>query len=399
MIPKAQLLELSKQYGLLPTTIQKDYIIGWLLRAISQHPVLSKWVFKGGTCLKKCYFETYRFSEDLDFTIPADQTINVELITSYFESAIGWIETNSGISFPRQDWKIENYQNPREKTSYQVKIPYIGPLGSQGLPQKSLQRVKFDLTQDEIIADTPQRRDLHHDYTDAFHPTPQVLCYSIEEILAEKTRALFERNGRARDVYDVVNISRNFRNEINPEQTKRIADKKFHFKYIDAPSVKQIIGAIDNGVLKANWEHQLAHQINILPPVDTYLSDLDDAIAWWLEPSIAKPKLQPMPQAIGNPIPRTLFPSVNWQTGPSALDQIRYASRNKLCATISYHGSMRLVEPYSLRYPSTGNEILHVWELEKNGRPSNMHKSYKTHEISSASISNRTFIPKWAVEL
>lgn len=26
------------------------------------------WVFKGGTCLKKCYFETYRFSEDLDFT-------------------------------------------------------------------------------------------------------------------------------------------------------------------------------------------------------------------------------------------------------------------------------------------------------------------------------------------
>lgn len=27
------------------------------------------WVFKGGTCLKKCFFETYRFSEDLDFTV------------------------------------------------------------------------------------------------------------------------------------------------------------------------------------------------------------------------------------------------------------------------------------------------------------------------------------------
>jgi len=27
------------------------------------------WAFKGGTCLKKCYFETYRFSEDLDFTL------------------------------------------------------------------------------------------------------------------------------------------------------------------------------------------------------------------------------------------------------------------------------------------------------------------------------------------
>lgn len=26
-------------------------------------------MFKGGTCLKKCYIETYRFSEDLDFTV------------------------------------------------------------------------------------------------------------------------------------------------------------------------------------------------------------------------------------------------------------------------------------------------------------------------------------------
>jgi predicted nucleotidyltransferase component of viral defense system len=25
-------------------------------------------VFKGGTCLRKCYFHDYRFSEDLDFT-------------------------------------------------------------------------------------------------------------------------------------------------------------------------------------------------------------------------------------------------------------------------------------------------------------------------------------------
>ena len=32
MIPKAQILELSRNYKLLPTTVEKDYIIGWLLR-------------------------------------------------------------------------------------------------------------------------------------------------------------------------------------------------------------------------------------------------------------------------------------------------------------------------------------------------------------------------------
>jgi predicted nucleotidyltransferase component of viral defense system len=143
MIPKAQLLALAKHNELLPTTVQKDYVIGWPLRAISEHSVLSKWVFKGGTCLKKCYFETYRFSEDLDFTIPLEQSVSVSVdsIKTHIDEAVSWIESNSGLSFPRQGWKVEEYKNPREKTAFQVKVPFSGPLG---LPSKSLQRVKFD---------------------------------------------------------------------------------------------------------------------------------------------------------------------------------------------------------------------------------------------------------------
>ena len=135
MIPKAQLLALAKHHELLPTTVQKDYVIGWLLRAISKHEVLSQWVFKGGTCLKKCYFETYRFSEDIDFTIPLEQSISVDSIKTHINEAVSWIESNSGLSFPRQYWKVEEYENLRGKTSFQMKIPFSGPLG---LPSKSL---------------------------------------------------------------------------------------------------------------------------------------------------------------------------------------------------------------------------------------------------------------------
>ena len=53
MIPKAQILQYSNSYELQPTTVEKDYVLGWLLTAISNHPEFSKWVFKGGTCLKK----------------------------------------------------------------------------------------------------------------------------------------------------------------------------------------------------------------------------------------------------------------------------------------------------------------------------------------------------------
>jgi predicted nucleotidyltransferase component of viral defense system len=50
--------------------IEKDYILGWLLWVIGSKRQLSdSWAFKGCTCLKKCYLETYRFSEDLDFTV------------------------------------------------------------------------------------------------------------------------------------------------------------------------------------------------------------------------------------------------------------------------------------------------------------------------------------------
>jgi len=397
MITKAEILDLAKYYSLQPTTVQKDYVIGWMLRAISNHTHLSKWVFKGGTCLKKCYFETYRFSEDLDFTIPADLPIDSALIQIYLEEAIAWIEDNSGLTFPRQDWKIEEYVNPRGNTSFQVKVSYNGPI--PGAP-KSLPRVKFDITQDELLVDTPQSRILHHSFSDEFAPKPLVLCYSINEILAEKSRALLERNGRARDVYDVVNISRNFREEIEPQRTREIANAKFDFKGLSAPNVRQILGAIDQEGLKVNWDQQLSHQISNLPPIETFLVDLEDAIAWWLEPAIAKPSLAPMPGTSGQTATRMFFPSVGRLTGAAfAIEQIRRAAHNRQCALISYHGSMRLVEPYSLRYPSTGNELLFVREIEKNGRPSNENKSYKIHEIDSASISNRTFVPKWTVEL
>lgn len=396
MITKAELLTAAKFQVLLPTTVQKDYVLSWLLRALAEHPVLSRWVFKGGTCLKKCFFETYRFSEDLDFTIPANQPITVAFLNTHLDETAGWIESRCGLTFPRKDWKIEEYRNPQGNNSYQVKIPYAGPIGQ---PSKSLQRVKFDLTQDELIVDTPQTRALHHGYTDAIQPPPQVLCYTIDEILAEKTRALVQRNGRSRDIYDVVNISRNFRDSINPDRARNIAVEKFRFKGLQSPTVSQVMDAIDEGVLKANWIQELAHQINVLAPVESFLADLKDSIAWWLQPESAKPQLQPMREAVGSRVAREFFPRAGKQTGPVAMDHIRYAAHNRLCAFVTYHGHTRLIEPYSLRHPSTGNVNLHVWELEKDGIPTNDHRVYKTHEIDSATVTNRSFVPNWEVEL
>ena len=63
MISKRELEQLRAEWSLDIGVIEKDYILGWLLAGIAQHSELaSSWVFKGGTCLRKCFYETFRFS-------------------------------------------------------------------------------------------------------------------------------------------------------------------------------------------------------------------------------------------------------------------------------------------------------------------------------------------------
>ena len=129
------------------------------------------------------------------------------------------------------------------------------------------------------------------------------------------------------------------------------------------------------------------------------MADLKNSIAWWLEPALADRELSSMPQANGMPAARKLFPDMTYGVAPSALENIRKAARNRLMVLVSYNGTKRLIEPYSLRYLATGNQNLHVWEVEKNGRSSNIHKTYTTNQLKYLSTSNQTFVPKWKIEL
>jgi predicted nucleotidyltransferase component of viral defense system len=70
MIDRCEIIDIATQVSLTPHVVEKDYVLGWFLAGISNPPELQKKLdFQRGTCLKKCFFETYRFSEDLDFTL------------------------------------------------------------------------------------------------------------------------------------------------------------------------------------------------------------------------------------------------------------------------------------------------------------------------------------------
>jgi len=62
--------KLTKNSKTIPVkTIEKDYILSWILIGIAKSKIYEILSFKGGTALKKFYFSNYRFSEDLDFTL------------------------------------------------------------------------------------------------------------------------------------------------------------------------------------------------------------------------------------------------------------------------------------------------------------------------------------------
>ena len=108
MIDRREILDIAGAFGLLPQVVEKDYVLGWVLAGIYQHAALAEhWIFKGGTCLKKCYFETYRFSEDLDFnTYRFPLALIRNILIDVFREIGEWIYERTGIRDPRRDTGI-----------------------------------------------------------------------------------------------------------------------------------------------------------------------------------------------------------------------------------------------------------------------------------------------------
>jgi predicted nucleotidyltransferase component of viral defense system len=195
MIDRREILETASSFSLLPNVVEKDYVLGWVLAGINAHEALSDgWVFKGGACLKKCYFETYRFSEDLDFTPRVETNINADFLRPVLEEVVGWVAEQSGLLIPADQLEFDVYENPRGRLNCQGKIAYRGPVSptSGGWP-----KIKLDLTADERLVLPSVRRRGRQD--DPIDPSPRG-CEHHDGVLrstrSSRRQARFEKADR-----------------------------------------------------------------------------------------------------------------------------------------------------------------------------------------------------------
>lgn len=394
MIGKRELLDIAAALRLNPHVVEKDYALGWALAGIFAHEELAdSWVFKGGTCLKKCYFETYRFSEDLDFTLKDGAHLDEVFLKRVFAEIADWIYEQSGLEFPVHSQDFDIFDNPRGNPSCQGKLSYRGPVSpsSGGLP-----RIKLDLTADERLVLAPIRMPIFHPYSDVPDGGIEALSYAYEEAFGEKVRALAERT-RPRDLYDVINLYRNEEARPTSAVLLDVLRQKCEFKGIAVPQVGDLDGHRSD--LEGSWANMLAHQLPDLPPVDSFWDALPGFFAW-LAGAAAPAIPVAYRMAAGETVirERTLRLPVSGRV-QSDLEVIRFAAANRLCIELDYvdergRRGTRVIEPYSLRRTQDDNIILHAWTIERDA-----HRSYRVDRIQGARTTNRSFTPRYAVEL
>ncbi|HEV8486786.1 MAG TPA: nucleotidyl transferase AbiEii/AbiGii toxin family protein [Blastocatellia bacterium] len=389
MIDKRDILETATTLGLIPSVVEKDYVLGWLLAGINAHPTISEsWIFKGGTCLKKCYFETYRFSEDLDFTLTDAGHIDEGFLKKTLGEIATWVEEASGLTVPADQIGIDIYQNPRGRLSCQGKIGYRGPVSPSG---GGWPKIKLDLTADENLVLPHVEREVFHPYSDRPDDGIQINCYAYEEAFAEKVRALGERT-RPRDLYDVVNLYRHTDSRPSGSVLLDVLRQKCAYKAIPIPTVAALQSHRE--ALESMWDNMLAHQLPVLPPLADFWDALPE-IFNWISGVAAAPQRAHIQHAAGEISVRSrVLPMAVPIRSRSALEIIRFAAANHLCVDLTYDGSVRRIEPYSLRQTAEGNFVIHATRSDSGD-----HRSYRVDRIDTATVTSQAFIPRYAVEI
>ncbi|MFV2044787.1 MAG: nucleotidyl transferase AbiEii/AbiGii toxin family protein [Anaerolineales bacterium] len=394
MILRTELEEVARQWAIRLEIVEKDFAISWILAGLAQHPRIGpEWIFKGGTCLKKCYLETYRFSEDLDFSLATGGSLDVDDLENWVREACEEATAQSGLELPAELVEFKRYQNKRGGLSAKGKIGYSGPLGIPTTP-----KVRIDLTGDELIARAPILREVHHPYSDRPLPPARIHCYPIEEIVAEKTIALSDR-GLPRDLYDVVRLYRFEGIRLQHSAIVEVIGQKCSHHGVELPSLELVRRPARLAELESEWSNMLGHQLPALPVISDQLAVLEEYFKWLGgEPII---ELAPVPEAqvadsTWAPPPYMSMASEWGLMVP--LEIVRFAGANRLCIELHYLAKegmrgVREVEPYSFRMSQQGNLLFYG----RNTRRTRI-SCYRADRIFDARPLPKPFNPWWRVE-
>ena len=279
---RKRLEEARKNTGLSWEIIESDYILSWVLAGIGVNEKLrNDLIFKGGTALKKCYFGEYRFSEDLDFTakksIPRGDNLEKEIHRTC-EFATGLAQEFSPLELKAERYtEKEPHPTAQEAFNIRGKFPWH---------REFMAKVMIEITVDEPIKTEPLMKKIIHGYEEVI--SQEVFVYSLEEIVAEKMRALLQHlqklgdrgwsRSRARDYYDLWKILNHHADQVRMEILPGLFLEKCRVRKADFRGPEEFFNKILLDYVEQTWEQWLGPLVPDLPPFNLVIDNLKQSL-------------------------------------------------------------------------------------------------------------------------
>ncbi|MDD2345824.1 MAG: nucleotidyl transferase AbiEii/AbiGii toxin family protein [Bacteroidales bacterium] len=279
MILQSEIFKIAEKEGVPPDTIDKNWVLGhFLAELFSADWASNSLIFKGGTCLKKCYFPDYRFSEDLDFTL-----VNPDIIITNKTIQTVCNNITDKIGIPFSNVQITPLLWNNKSVGYSSQIKYWGANHKKNQHVLPFNRwhtsIKIEIITYKKVANTPELRPLDSPFSDfSLFDHIKIPCYSISEIIAEKFRALLQRSYPApRDYFDLWYLLK-FEENINWNKIISTFIQKADFKHIKLKSYEDFFDQGQLKKVKQAWKNSLQNLLkeNSLPEFDLVINELKD---------------------------------------------------------------------------------------------------------------------------
>ena len=280
---RTRLLEAREHLGVPWEVLERDYLLSWILAGINEVPSLrTTLVFKGGTALKKCYFGDYRFSEDLDFSGLAGVPEGAEMeraIGEVCRAAIALLDPFAAIEI-----KYERYKEKQPHPGGQEAFTIRARLPWQRLPGTT---VMIETAMDEKVLKPAVRLKVLHEYGESFDV--EVPVYALEEIVAEKLRAILQHaqmlevrgwsRSRARDYYDLWRIFGTYKRQMDLTDFTPFLREKCAVRGVSFTGVRDFFPDPMMTYVEKTWDQWLGPLVPRLPPFGTVVGELRVQIA------------------------------------------------------------------------------------------------------------------------
>ncbi len=379
MIDRTEIDAKAEELGVHTSSVQRDYVFGWLLKGIySQGELGNRVVLKGGNCLRKAYFPFGRYSPDLDFS--SDAGLPHGFVTDELNAACEFASRQCGVVFDTSRTQTRDKTNADPKLQViESRVYFTDFYGQENWMTIS---IRLDITQFDRLYLPIQNRQLIHAYSDYDQCQTEIRCVKLEEQLASKMKCLLQRR-HAADLFDLIAttfIAPEF--AVNRQEVLTTFLRKTIFG--NALGIaKGLFLDLPIDVFRGLWSKY------IVCPTRSVIS-FDDAMASYqaliedLFVSVATSQRQ-----------STFFPA-------KLRNPIMEAGHSLTLLDLTYDDIRRTVEPYSLNYKirkdGVGREYLYVYD-RSGGHSGPGIKAMVASGVQAIANTNEKFEPRFSVDL